>query len=216
MDQHAAVVTGDGKAGLSLQIELLLTAAGNAPLDLVGALLPHSCRIAAMKGARGSEQFTVSLGPAGIETVRQRVDLCCHRSRGGVCADLVSGHHQGQRLADIHYLVRRQQRLVIDHHTDLVLPRDIRRGEHRLYAGHGQRLCRIDPKQTAVGDLRPADRCMQGSRRQWQIRHIAGAAGDVELRFTGPGHRSSPSSGISSGVSATKWAIISWRSSSRL
>ena len=218
VDAQATALQGFGHGGLGLEVEVLLTGGVDAALDHGRAARPGPVDVAQLEGARGHDQGARRLGPARIEAGGQLLELGRDARRGGARLARALGHHEGDRLAHVVHLIRREERLVLDDGPDLVVAGDVDGREHSAHSAGAARGLGVEGEQPSVGDGRVEQRPVQEPRRFGQVVDVARLPAHVQA-IVGPHRQSSskPPWGNSPASSAsTKWARTSWPSKRRL
>ena len=84
------------------------------------------------------------------------------------------GHHHANDLADVLHGVDGKNRLVARKRRQHGVARDIARKDHSAHTRHGQRVCRVNAQQPAVGNLGQNRRGVQGALDLGDVVHISG------------------------------------------
>jgi len=188
VDQHVAVLARNGERHLAFEIEVLL------PADPQPAL-------AALR-ACGEGRFAVVLAErvvgqhvgAGGERIVDRDAICSGRhldlgEPGGAACLAARLRHNGEHDLTVKFdIAADEDRIVMQHRADIVLARDVRRGQHRDHARRRLHGCEIDAHQLAGRDRRAADRDVQQAFGLADIVDEGRAAGDMLCRRVVP-HR---------------------------
>ncbi len=148
VDEHAVQFLWNGIRDLPFEIELLLSANLEFALQPMRRRRDFSIRIAALQMQRRQHEllfrFRIARRQDGFArfisdhffALRQR---CC------AAREIVRFRdHDEHRLAQVQHFVFREDRVVVEHGTAIVLAGDVVGGEHRDHAGRGQNEVEID------------------------------------------------------------------------
>ena len=180
MDEHVAVLAGDGERDLPLEIEMLLPADAELAGDLARRADHLLRRLAALEDVVGQH---LGVGDQRIVDVDGR-----HRRRGADprfargAARLIArvGDHGEEHLPVELHRVAGDQRVVADVlRADVVLARNVGGGQHRHDARRRLGRLQVERGDAPGRDRRVAHREMQRSDRLQHVVDVLRRAGDV-------------------------------------
>ena len=149
-DEDVVVVAALGPCGLGLEVEVLLSADVERPVERVGARAQGGVHVAARDDVR---LVVVALGlDRGVEP-EDGGERLGHDDglRGGAAArPLRLADDGGDHLAVKRDLALREERLVVADRADVVHPGDIRRGDDVDHPRHGARGAQVDRDEPRV------------------------------------------------------------------
>ena len=181
MDEHAVVILRQRQGGLSLQVEVLLTADLDLAVDGARAAGEGGGGVAldvdprpVLEPAVGGERLLDRQD--GFE----RLDLDPPLSRGAPRRQMAGGDDEIDRLAEVEHVVDRQERLVMRRGADVIGVRQITRRQHRDHTRRVAHAVEVEARDPATRHVGQTEAEVQRPGGRGNVVDVARGAGDVQ------------------------------------